>query len=76
MTLGLLRALGEELRERRLDKGMTQQMLAIEAGCHRNYVSLLERGKKNASVLTLQAIAGALGISTATLILRAERRDR
>lgn len=76
MPNGLIRALGEELRERRMDRGLTQEGLATAAGCHRNYVSKLERGLKNATLLNLQAIAGALGTCTSTLILKAERRER
>lgn len=76
MAKGILRALGEELRERREEKGISQEALAERAGLHRNFVGLLERGQRNVTVLVLQALAGALKVSLTDLITQAERRSR
>ena len=46
----------------RLNKGFTQEMLAMRAGVTRGYISLLESGKKKAAISTLSKIADALGI--------------
>lgn len=76
MAKGILRALGEELRARREEKGISQEALADRAGLHRNFVGLLERGQRNVTVLVLQALAGALKVSLTELITQAERRAR
>ncbi len=73
---GILRALGEELRARRVERGISQEELADRAGLHRNYVGLLERGQRNVTVLVLQDLAGALKVSLSELIVQAERRSR
>ena len=73
---GLLRALGEELRERRLFKGLSQERLAERAGLHRNFIGLLERGQRNPSLLTLDAVASALKASITDLMSAVENRRR
>lgn len=73
---GLLRALGEELRARRLAKGFSQEGLADRAGLHRNFVGLLERGQRNPTLLTLEAIASALKTSISDLLVNTEGRQR
>lgn len=76
MAKGILRALGEELRARRVERGISQEELAARAGLHRNYVGLLERGQRNVTVLVLQDLAGALKMSLSELVVQAERRSR
>ena len=73
---GLLRALGEELRDRRLSKGLSQERLAERAGLHRNFVGLLERGQRNPTLLTLEAVASALKAPLSDLIQSVEVRRR
>ena len=70
----LLRALGEELRERRKKLRLTQEALAHDAGLHRNVIGRLERGAYNPSVLTLLAIAVRLDVRISDLVAAAERR--
>jgi transcriptional regulator with XRE-family HTH domain len=76
MAKGLLRALGEELRHRRRDRGLTQDELAARAGLHRNYIGMVERGERNATVLTLDAIATVLKANLADVFAAAVRRQR
>jgi transcriptional regulator with XRE-family HTH domain len=47
---------------------MSQAEVAHSAGLHPTYVSGIESGRRNASVLTIYAIAGALGVDAAELI--------
>jgi transcriptional regulator with XRE-family HTH domain len=65
--------LGEELRKARETAGLSQERLAFEAGVHRTYVSLLERGKKSPTVSVLFRICRALDISPSQLIANVER---
>ena len=73
---GLLRALGEELRERRLTRGLTQDGLAAKAGLHRNFIGMIERGERNSTVLTLEAITDVLKANLSELLAGAERRRK
>lgn len=50
------------LRKYRKASGYSQEGLAHEAGVHRTYVSGVERGARNPTILILQTIAKPLGI--------------
>lgn len=58
----ILLALGNNLKKVRLSKGLSQEKLAFEADLDRTYISGIERGKRNVSVVNLYRIANALGI--------------
>ena len=58
------------LRSLRKRRGMTQVELADYLGLRRTYVSDLERGKRNVSLLTLQIIARGFGLSVSKLLSR------
>ena len=64
---------GEVLRRRREASGHSQESLAAVAGLHRNYVGLLERGKRVPSILVVEKLAAALE-TTASSLLRAVER--
>jgi transcriptional regulator with XRE-family HTH domain len=49
------------LRRLRVRKGLSQEVLAVDAQIDRTYVSRLERGLENPTVAVLERIAGALG---------------
>jgi transcriptional regulator with XRE-family HTH domain len=59
---------GRRLRQLRLKRKVSQEKLAEMAELHRNYVGLMERGESNVSLLTLVALARALGVRPAKLI--------
>ena len=71
---GILRSIGEVLREHRNDRGLTQEDLAHQAGVHRNVVGLIERGKYNPTVLVLLALTTRLKLTISDLFIEAERR--
>ncbi len=56
----ILREIGRRLRRRRLDRNLTQQVLADAAGLSRTTVSDLERGTP-AGMLTMIQVLRALG---------------
>jgi XRE family transcriptional regulator, regulator of sulfur utilization len=66
--------LGEEIRELRTQKKLSQEALAGMAGIHTNVVGRLERGSYNPSVMTLAALAVKLGVTLEELFRGAEER--
>ncbi len=52
--------LGNQIRELRKSKGLSQEQLASQAEVDRSYVGGIERGERNVSFLTLVKIADCL----------------
>ena len=52
--------LGQQVRDLRVAKGLSQEKLAELAKLHRNYVGSIERGQKNAGVVSIVRLAHAL----------------
>lgn len=63
----LSRALGENLKRFRQEKGLTQQNLAFAAEMDRTFVSLVERGGTNPSLFSLGTLCWCLDITLAQL---------
>lgn len=59
---------GKKLREIRLKKELSQGDVSRILQVHRSYISGLERGMRNPSLLTVQKIAKALGVNAKDLI--------
>lgn len=55
--------IGLRLRELRTAKGLSQEKFSFECGLDRTYIASIERGKRNVSVVNIEKIAKALGIS-------------
>lgn len=67
---GLQRWMGfvsERIRHFREQAGLTQQELAEKTGLRQSHISRLEQGHHSPSALTLEKIAGALGIAVTEL---------
>jgi transcriptional regulator with XRE-family HTH domain len=56
------------LRRARHAKGLSQEALALAVGMDRSYVSGLERGEFNVSVVALDRLARAAGVRLAFLL--------
>jgi len=67
---------GQIIREERLAIALTQEQLAEKAGLHTTYISLLERGLRNPSLLVVEKIANALQVSMTDLVAKLEARKR
>lgn len=62
-------ALGEELRRRRHERGETLGETADRAGVSPQYLSEMERGRKEPSSEMIAAVAGALDVTLVDLTL-------
>lgn len=62
------RLVGRNLRRLRLALGISQEELAYRAGIDRVYMSELERGRRNPSLLVLTRLAKALGVTLNDLV--------
>ena len=60
--------LGENLKKLRLKKKMSQGDISRKLGVDRAYISRIENGRMNPTLLTLEKIAEALGISSSELL--------
>jgi transcriptional regulator with XRE-family HTH domain len=65
-------AFGKVIRELRLNAGLTQEQLGLEADLRRTFVSLLELGEQQPSLTTLFKIAPALGVTPSEIVRRTE----
>ncbi len=64
---------GSRLRAVREKAGISQEKLAELANLHRTYVSTVERGKRNISIVNIERLAIALGVTMKDLMPDAER---
>ena len=64
---------GDAVRARREELGLTQEDLADRAGIHRTYVSDVERGTRNVSLVNIERLAAALSETMAELFGRVDR---
>jgi transcriptional regulator with XRE-family HTH domain len=54
---------GQKVREKRLELDISQEELAARAGVHRTYIGMIERAEKNITLVNIEKIAKALGLS-------------
>ena len=59
---------GKKLRKIRNEVGISQEDLAAEAGLHRTYVSSVERGERNITLVNIYRLAKALGVEAKDLL--------
>lgn len=63
---------GRNFARLRAASGLTQEQLAERCGVSQQYISGLEKGKRNPTIVTLYVIAQGLGVSHVELV----REDR
>jgi transcriptional regulator with XRE-family HTH domain len=61
------------VRLRREELGLTQEDLAERARIHRTYLSDIERGTRNLSLLNIERLAIALALPLSELFKRVEK---
>ena len=64
---------GFAVKTRREELGLTQEEFADKAGIHRTYLSDIERGSRNVSLINIERIALALTLKMSELLGLAER---
>jgi transcriptional regulator with XRE-family HTH domain len=66
---------GNLIKNLRNKQSLSQEGLSDKTGLDRTYISLLERGKKNPSLLTILKICKALGILPSELMITLEKEN-
>lgn len=59
---------GKNLRDFRKTLGLSQEELALESGLDRTYISEVERGKRNISLINICKLAETLGVAPNRLL--------
>jgi transcriptional regulator with XRE-family HTH domain len=73
-TEPLLAAFGVAVREQRLHRGLSQEALADLAGFQRTYLSEVETGRRNVTLVNIGRLAAALGVGVGELMATVEGR--
>ena len=68
MRMDMRKLVGDNVARIRREKGLTQEQLAELSGLSQQYISGLENGLRNPTILTLYELAQALEVSHITLV--------
>ena len=68
--------LGNNIKRFRLEKGFSQENLALRAGIHPAYLGRLERGEKCPTLDTVFKICDALSVPVADIITFSEKENK
>lgn len=66
--MDMRKLVGQNFQRIRKEKGLTQEQIAEKTGFSQQYLSDLERGRRNPTVITLYELAQALGVSHVALV--------
>ena len=66
---------GVRLRQVRGENQLSQEKLAALSGLHRTFVSMVERGKRNVTIATVEKLAAGLNCRMADLMPDAEGNE-
>jgi transcriptional regulator with XRE-family HTH domain len=61
---------GLAIKQRRQELGISQEVLAGQAGLYRTYIADIERGARNLSLENIEKIAKALDVSISDLFAK------
>lgn len=59
---------GEQVRDIRKSKGLSQEQLSFKANLHRTYIGMIERAEKNITLLNIEKISKALEVDIIELL--------
>jgi len=74
--MDMRRLVGRNVRRLRLARGLTQEQFAERSGYSQQYISDLERGRRNPTVVTLFELSQVLAVEPSELIMRDEEAKR
>lgn len=63
-----LQSIGDNMRELRVDRDLSQEQLAKRCGVHRTYITEIENGQRNISALTMLSMAEGLEVQPCVLL--------
>lgn len=66
--MDMRKLVGRNVRDCRLAKELTQEQLADISGFSQQYISSLERGRRNPSIVTIYEMSVALGVNYLELL--------
>lgn len=67
--MDMRKLVGRNFARLRREQGLTQEDVVARSGYSQQYLSGLERGKRNLSIITLFEIAQALGVNHVELVM-------
>ena len=68
MGVGIYKKLGNNMKRIRMKKGISQGDISRKLDMDRAYISGVENGKRNPTLLNIEKIAKALGVSADELL--------
>lgn len=71
--MDMRKLVGSNVQRIRTQKGLTQERFAEVSGFSQQYISGLEQGKRNPTLVTLYELAKALGVSHMDLVRPRQR---
>lgn len=71
--MDMRRLVGQNVRRVRLKRGLTQEQFAEISGFSQQYISGLEQGRRNPTVVTVYELATALGVKHLELLKPLQR---
>ena len=66
--MDMRKLVGRNVRKVRLKVGLTQEQFSERSGFSQQYISGLEKGRRNPTVVTIYELAKALGVSHMDLV--------
>jgi transcriptional regulator with XRE-family HTH domain len=66
--MDMRKLVGANVARIRRERGLTQEALSVLSGLSQQYLSGLERGQRNPTIVTLYELATALGVSHVELV--------
>ena len=67
--MDMRKLVGQNFARLRQERDLTQEEVEARSGFSQQYLSKLERGKRNPTIITLYELAQALGVSHVELVL-------
>lgn len=67
--MDMRKLVGENFARLRKERGLTQEQVEERSGFSQWYISSLERGRRNPTIISLYELANAIGVRVADLIV-------